>query len=297
MDIAAEMSDTLLCVTFRSRVAQKLLAWLPTVRGFSMVGSWLFRFLPVAPFVDVWVRGKPFRLDLRYRSQLAIIKTWPPEPAEIGFVLEHLQPGDVFFDLGSNWGLYTAVAATIVGEDGLVVAVELNPEPFARLLRLVHTSALTNVLAFNVALSDVSGDRAGIVKPWYRNDTASFLSKATSDQTDAITTRTLDKLWKQVGSPQVRMVKLDVEGFEPVVIRGGISFLTNGVTDFALVEVSDWAETRTGVHYSEIYTELARCGFEQVYIFQDGGLVRVRTDENASLPVNRNVLFSKRVIA
>jgi len=214
------MSDNFLSVTFCSQVAQKLLAWLPTVRGFSIVGSWLFRLLPVNPFVDVRVRGKPFRLDLRYRSQLAIIKNWPPEPAEIVFVLEHLQPGDVFFDLGSNWGLYTAVAATVVGEDGLVVAIELNPEPFVRLLRLVHTSALTNVLAFNVALSDVSGDRVGIVKPWYRNDTASFMSKAASDQAVAITTRTLDKLWEQVGSPQVRMVKLDVEGFEPLVIGG-----------------------------------------------------------------------------
>lgn len=192
------------------------------MRGFSIVGSWLFRLLPVNPFVDVCVRGKPFRLDLRYRSQLAIVKNWPPEPAEINFVLRCLQPGDVFFDLGSNWGLYTAVAATVVGEDGLVIAVELNPEPFARLFRLVHTSALTNVLAFNVALSDVSGDRVGIVKPWYRNDTASFLSKAESDQAGAITTKTLDKLWKQVGSPPVRMAKLDVEGFQPLVIRGGI---------------------------------------------------------------------------
>jgi FkbM family methyltransferase len=278
-------------------VAQKLLAWLPTVRGFSIVGSWLFRLLPVNPFVDVCVRGKLFRLDLRYRSQLAIIKNWPPEPAEIGFVLEHLQPGDVFFDLGSNWGLYTAIAATIVEEDGLVVAVELNPQPFARLLRLIHTSALTNVLAFNVALSDVSGDRARIVKPWYRNDTATFPCKTKSDQAGAITTRTLDKLWKQVGSPQVRMVKLDVEGFEPLVIGGGRNFFSRGITDFALVEVSEWTEARTGVYYSEVYTELARCGFEQVYIFQDGSLVRVRTDENASLPVNRNVLFSKRVIA
>ncbi len=218
-------------MTFRSQVAQKLLGWLPSVRGFAIVGSWLFRLLPVNPFVDVYVKGKPFRLDLRYRSQLAIIKNWPPEQAEIDFVLRHLQPGDVFFDLGSNWGLYTAVAATVVGEDGLVVAVELNPEPFAKLLCLVHTSASTNVLAFNVALSDVSGDRVGIVKPWYRSDTASFISKAASDQAGAITTRTLDKLWKQIGSPQVRMVKLDVEGFEPLVI-GGEGILYEGCHRF-----------------------------------------------------------------
>jgi len=64
-----------------------------------------------------------------------------------------------------------------------------------------------------------------------------------------------------------------------------------------LVEVSEWSEARTGVHYSEVYTELARYGFEQVYVFQDGSLVRVQTGEKALLPVNRNVLFSKRVIA
>lgn len=105
------------------------------------------------------------------RSQFAIVKNWPPEPAETDFVVRNLHPGNVFFDVGSNWGLYTVIAASLVEESGLVVAVELNPEPFARLVKLIHSSALTNVMAFNLALSDISGDRVGIQKPWYSNDT------------------------------------------------------------------------------------------------------------------------------
>ena len=291
------MSDTSISVTFPSRVSSKLLEWLPPVRGFSIIGSWLFRLLPLNSFVEVCIGGKVFRLDLRYRSQLAIIKNWPPEPDEINFVLRHLQAGDIFFDLGSNWGLYTAVAATIVGDDGLVVAVELNPVPFARLISLIHRARLTNVIPFNCALSNVSGDRVGFEKHWYRNDTGGFVSKLKSEQATVVATRSLDRLWKQVGAPQVRITKLDVEGFEPLVIEGGKEFFTAGVTDFVLVEVSDWTEARTGIHYSRIYADLARCGFEQVYVFQEGNLVRARMTEEAPFPVNRNVLFSRRVIA
>jgi hypothetical protein len=136
----------------------------------------------------------------------------------------------------------------------------------------------------------------GGIKAWYWKDTAIFFSKV-NDKRVAISTKMLDKLCKHIGSPQVRMAKLDVEGFEPLVIREGRNFFSRGITDFALMEVSEWTEARTGVDYSEIYIELARCGFEQVYIFQDGSLVRVQAGEKALLPVNRNVLFSKRVIA
>jgi len=80
------------------------------------------------------------------------------------------------------------------------------------------------------------------------------------------------------------------------VIKGGRDFFSKGVTDFALVEVGEWSETRTGVHYSQIYAELAYCGFEQVYVFQDGNLVHYQTNVKSLLPVNRNVLFSKKSI-
>jgi len=208
-----ELPNSNFSIQFRSKLTQKLFSFLPNIRGFSIYGSLIFKLLPIDHFAVIKVKDKSFELDLRYRSQISIVKNWPPEAAEIRFVLKYLQPGDVFFDLGSNWGLYTMIAAAVVGEDGLVVAVELNPEPFIRLLRLIHKSALTNVVAFNVALSDVSGDHVGIVKPWYRNDTASFFFKAIDEQKGTITTRSLDKLWKQVDSPQVRMAKLDVEGF------------------------------------------------------------------------------------
>ena len=69
------------------------------------------------------------------------------------------------------------------------------------------------------------------------------------------------------GLPAITDGKLDVEGVEVVVIKGGWDFFLKGVIDFALVEVGEWSQARTGVHYSEMYAELAHSGFEQVYVF------------------------------
>ena len=280
-------------MSFRSAVSKSLLNIIPGIRGSSIAASWLFKLLPLNPFVDVCIGQKSFCLDLRYRSQLAILKGWPVEPDEMNFVSQQLKSGDVFFDLGSNWGLYTAIASSMVGDDGLVVAVELNPVPFAKLLKLINSSGSANVLALNVGLSNVSADVVTIENPWYRNDTGGFISSGRGK--DQIATRSLDKLWKQLGCPLVRMVKLDVEGFEPQVIAGGKEFLTNGVTNFVLVEVSEWTKIRSGIDYTRIYQDLMQCGFLSAYAFDQGKPSPVAMGKTP-LPVNSNILFSKEVI-
>src|SRR5215831_9450982 len=278
-------------LSFRSALMSRIVKAFPHTKGSTIAASWLLRLLPLSPRVDLKIGEKSFSLDLRYRSQLAAIKEWPPESDEISFVISKLQTGGVFFDLGSNWGLYTAVASSLVGADGLVVAVEFNPVPFGRLLKLVNSS-VTNVLPLNLALSDISGQEIGVYNPWYRNDTGGFMLP---DGKHRVRTRSLDDLWKQLGCPSVDMAKLDVEGFEPRVIAGGKTFFSEGVSAFLLIEVSEWTQTRTGISYTQIYHDLEDCGFSRAYQFVAGKLTEISRDADP-LPVNKNILFSKREI-
>ena len=48
-------------------------------------------------------------------------------------LLSLLAPGDVFLDVGASMGIYSIPAADVVGDDGLVVAVEADQEKFMRL--------------------------------------------------------------------------------------------------------------------------------------------------------------------
>lgn len=169
------------------------------------------------------IAGKAFPLRLSYRTHIAFLMK-PFEVIESLFVLNMLRKGDVFWDIGANWGYYTALAAAAVGEEeGLVVAVEANPLPFAKLVSLVKDVSLDNVLAFNVAISQIPGKKAIIRKPWYQTDTSGFIFEGASSKY-YIRTKSLDLLWRQLGSPKIRMVKMDIEGSEILALKGGASF-------------------------------------------------------------------------
>lgn len=58
---------------------------------------------------------------------------------------------DVFVDIGSHVGKYAVATAKVVGEEGLVVAVEPHPETFKALQRNVKLNHLQNLVALNLA--------------------------------------------------------------------------------------------------------------------------------------------------
>lgn len=80
------------------------------------------------------------------------------EPFETSLLLELLQPGDVFVDVGANLGYFTILAAARVGEHGRVFAFEPDPDNFA----LLQANCLANgfdqrVCAVRGALADYDG--------------------------------------------------------------------------------------------------------------------------------------------
>ncbi|MEM6996443.1 MAG: FkbM family methyltransferase, partial [Myxococcota bacterium] len=75
--------------------------------------------------------------------------TW--EALQTKALLERLEPGDTFVDVGANLGYYTVLAAKKVGPSGRVFAFEPDPESFALLKRNVDRNGLTNITAENKA--------------------------------------------------------------------------------------------------------------------------------------------------
>lgn len=80
----------------------------------------------------------------------------------------HLRAGDTYLDAGARNGVGSAlIAATIVGPEGRVLALEPEAAAFERLSMNARRSELTNLHCFNMAVSDHS--RAGAV-PQHRID-------------------------------------------------------------------------------------------------------------------------------
>jgi FkbM family methyltransferase len=125
-----------------------------------------------------------------------------------------LAPGDTFVDVGANVGFYSLVAASRVGSEGAVVAIEADPTNFAGLLENVGLSGLNNVHAIQAGVSD----RRESLR-LYLNTTGncgghSFVSQGRTNSIEVSCqplAELLDGIWPTA-------MKLDIEGFEHKVL-------------------------------------------------------------------------------
>lgn len=139
-----------------------------------------------------------------------------------------LGPGDAFIDVGANHGSFSIVASRLVGPEGAVVAVE--PQP--RLAGLVERSLAENapgtdrrVLPF--ALADEPGTLCLHVPPG-SSGSATLLSdvpEAAGWEAYEVPVRRLDDVVDPASLPGRLVMKLDVEGAEVGVLRGGLGLL------------------------------------------------------------------------
>ncbi len=151
------------------------------------------------------------------------------EPGTLRWIRATVGPGDVFYDVGANIGLFALIAAHRVGAGGRVVAFEPHAATVDALLRNVALNGLGNrVDVLSCALHRASGYRPFL----YRSlQAASGLSQvdATRDphaQDVAPVARELKPVAAVddlVASETIRapdVVKIDVDGNEPAVLAG-----------------------------------------------------------------------------
>jgi FkbM family methyltransferase len=137
-----------------------------------------------------------------------------------------LSPGNVFIDAGANVGIYTLAASRIVGEAGRVLAFEPSAQSFPALEKNIALNSLTNVHPFPVALTQENG------RAWLHrgpNPTLNSLGKDPSWKADGeeIVTKTLDLALHHAGIDRVDVIKMDVQGAEELVLRGGWNTVTS----------------------------------------------------------------------
>ncbi|MDA8300749.1 MAG: FkbM family methyltransferase [Actinomycetota bacterium] len=148
------------------------------------------------------------------------------EPGVSATVRSLLRPGATFVDAGANIGWFSLLAAGLVGPTGRVVAVEPNPLNCDLARRSVEDNGFGNIEVFTVALSDQTGTVAletdgsngrivPVDSPPPQPVRVNFVVAA----------RTLDSLLKDAGVTHVDVVKLDVEGAEPLVLAGAAEML------------------------------------------------------------------------
>jgi len=142
---------------------------------------------------------------------------------EIAFVRAVLGPGMTFVDVGANWGLFTLVAAHLVGETGRIVALEPDPRILPKLKSNVERNHLRQVQVMEVAAADRDSALAlaGHDHEGGNWGVSRLVEPGLVPQTTfTVQARRLDSLLDEAHVEVVDLLKIDVEGAEDRVLSG-----------------------------------------------------------------------------
>lgn len=199
------------------------------------------------------------------------------------YLLETLQPGQHFLDVGAHYGYFAALAARIVGPTGRVLAMEATPQTFAVLKD--NLQRIPGAEARHVALADEIGEMTFYTFP-VRYSEYNTLDVTPYEDEDwfadyppaevRIQTTTLDRI---IPEYQPDLIKIDVEGAEHRVIRGGIQALA-GHHPPVVMEYLDQATSGGGHHEAD---QLLRSLGYQPHRIDEHGLLHSCPDIDAHL--------------
>ena len=176
-------------------------------------------------------------------------------------MLDYLRPGDHFLDIGANIGLYTLLAYSIVGPTGNIDAFEPNKEIASRLQKTLNLNQITNTTVHEVAVADFSGkvsfDLSG-------DDCTSHVTNPI--EVNSENTVNSVRLENYLTNVPFAMAKLDIEGYEPIALRGATSWLKVGNPPVLQIEMAGYSN-RYGISTSKFIDQLRELGyFTAIYI-------------------------------
>jgi len=135
-----------------------------------------------------------------------------------------LTPGATVVDCGAYIGEFTVYAAEKVGESGLVLAFEPNPQSFSLCKRNIDRNRMGNVKVFEVALGQNEG--AAFLHVNRANLGASSITNSQIEKPDEeVAVRTLDQFFPILTERDIELLKIDAEGFGLRILLGARSLL------------------------------------------------------------------------
>jgi FkbM family methyltransferase len=176
-----------------------------------------------------------------------------------------VRPGDVVLDIGANLGLVTLILSSIVGEDGQVHAFEPNPNMQSFIEQAIVRNGVTNVQLHRIALGAQAGELMLSVPDGNAGAASLVADRQVSESTRlTVPVRTLSSVLADLDIGHIRLVKMDVEGFEPEVLAGASDFFAQCPPDAILFELNDATESELYDHPTIKLLEKFGYGFFKV---------------------------------
>lgn len=216
-------------------------------------------------------------LSLRIKTLAALLRAGARHTSfvenEVVGLGELIKPGDVCFDIGGEYGLYTWTFAALTGPTGAVHCVEAQPNLAKALARHARWLGAHNVTIHNLALSNRIGEghlsqpqRHGLPvhgRTFLADDTSGLGSNVefAAHHNIDVQVDTLDDFVEHLGLERLDFIKADIEGAEARLLAGGEQTLSR-FHPVLLIELEDRHLERFGTDVATIVQWLATLGYQ-----------------------------------
>lgn len=267
-------------LSFAANISNFLLAW---------VTPWRPAFLARAP-------RSGLRFYVHHRDVVGrhIAKYGAHEPALTAWVSNYLEkaPTGIVIDIGANVGWHAIHAASHANVE-LVVAFE--PDAFNAWLldRNVGANAIEKVVTVGSAVG-MSGGMARLSRYKASNNGRHSLAVDHGLSSRSVPVTTLDDAIDRLGlaSRPVLLIKIDVEGYEPAVISGGIETLRRAGA--VITEFSPALSASGGLSLQGMIDQLDGLGFQPYLLGTKGAMDPVALDTLRSAADQIDVIWLRR---
>ena len=199
--------------------------------------------------------------------------------------VDMLRPGWTVVDAGANIGLYTVIAAKLVGPSGRVFAFEPSERECRRARKTIRANRFHNVELYLTALGEADGE-VSLTVCEESCGAYNSIGKLThpfavghASHVERVRCRALDSFLAEKKVRQVHAVKMDVEGAEELVLRGGRQLFSSQKGPLIFCEVSD--KTAPGLNSSaeRVLALLGEYGYEMFTVAAESDGYTLRPQE------------------
>jgi len=267
-------------------------AWRNWLRSPSRSLEWIWdnakfsagitRKFSITPVVTVTLHPRAFKVA--YENQVAD----PEQNAEFKNFIAQCNNKMFLFDVGAHYGLFSLTAA---GLQGKAVAVDPSAEAvrmIARQVDLNHEQQMIRVV--HAAVSDRKGSLKMLNSGAFSNGYFRLAAGRAARELTEIPATTIDEMTAEFGAPT--HIKIDVEGHEAAVIRGGRETLRKYSPQLFL-ELHNELISMDGGDPNEAVDELCGAGYNVFSLVGD----RLEREAILGSPLRRVVAMRDRMSA
>jgi len=203
-----------------------------------------------------------------------------------------LGDGNTFLDIGAHIGYFTLLASAAVGNSGKVIAVEPIDENYKQLENHININALENIETIQVVVGSVDGktqiyfnaDNDGGHALWDPGKHPANQLTRDHPRADTVQSVTLGTLLERYGVDRARLIKIDTEGAEILILGAARSVFIEKRVDFVIMEVNVSGLGLLGSSIDDLFSLVNELGYDVYLPHPDAERPIPLTDENRPNP-------------